>query len=290
MPACLQNALPPHATARVRCVQVARLQQDGAAPTLRDREHQLGLPGLSESKRKALSTSNLLTLRALTLCAAVWEAGGEVFIENPPDRGVLGLWASSPKEHELHPHMKLHAPLWCMPWIKKFLELSGAKLLNFAQCQLGGLFQKYTTLLLTADWVRNAPALSVFDDVRCTCAGRHKRQAHGRNPDGSYVSREAARYPEEMNKSLARALYELARARLQAPLEAGAREERVRSMRPLWQLLDSQETKRACEAATAGMPWSTASGLLQPTIRSMMPTATAAQPPAAPVTKRQRNE
>ena len=277
---------------------VARLQQDGAAPTLRDREHQLGLPGLGESQRRALATSNTLTLRALTLCTAVWEAGGEVFIENPPDRGELGLWASSPStglpdatRHERHPQMLKHAPLWRMPWIKKFLTLSGAKLLNFAQCQLGSAFQKYTTLLFTADWVKHAPALKAFDDVRCTCVTRHKRQAHGRNPDGSYVSRDAARYPEEMNKCLAKGLYELARARLQAPLDAGVREERVRNMKLLWRQLDSQETKRACEAATAGMPWTTASGLLQPTIRSMMPIATTAQPAAAPVgMKRQRND
>lgn len=64
---------------------VARFDPDGGARPLRDSDHLMGLPGLCDNDRRSLALSNALTVRALALCTAVWEAGGEVLIENPPD-------------------------------------------------------------------------------------------------------------------------------------------------------------------------------------------------------------
>ena len=73
------------------------------ARPLRSRDHPCGLPignagrgvSLYPQDVKNLATSNSLTVRGLSLCAAVFESGGEALIENPPDRGVQGLWATT---------------------------------------------------------------------------------------------------------------------------------------------------------------------------------------------------
>jgi hypothetical protein len=114
---------------------------------LRDNQHPLGLPNLALRERRQLATSNTLTRRSLLLCAAVWRAGGEVLIENPPDYSEFGLWASDRATGEIRREYRFeeqhrHCPLWRLPWVRKFLEATGARLLDFAQCQLQGDYQK----------------------------------------------------------------------------------------------------------------------------------------------------
>ena len=60
---------------------IARFLSDGLALPLRDRSHAVGLNDLSAEGRRSLSVSNSLTVRGLSLCAAVWQSGGEVLIE-----------------------------------------------------------------------------------------------------------------------------------------------------------------------------------------------------------------
>ena len=72
---------------------------DGGPPPLRRRAWPTGAPWeLKELRwRKKLALSNLLTVRGLELCAAVFESGGEALIENPPDYGIYGLWTKDPR-------------------------------------------------------------------------------------------------------------------------------------------------------------------------------------------------
>ena len=273
---------------------VARLAMDGHARALRDRDHPTGLPPgqLDDRDRGSLALNNALTVRSLTLCAAAYEAGAEVMIENPPDKGELGLWATNQYTGELddswyqrHPEFKRHAPLWLTPWYKAFAMATHATFLNFAQCTFLSEFQKYTTLAVTPGWRRDADRdMSAFDDRPCRCQQRHTKSAHGRRPDGTYISAEAARYPEGMNAQIAKACHTLAGKRLRAPISADALEERKQALLALWSLLDSVETQKACDADSAGRVfWG---GGWQPTIRGMLPGAAA--PAAAPVAAPQR--
>ena len=78
-------------------------QPDVAAELARALLHPIGLDAPTEEqlkelrRRKKLALSNLLTVRGLELCAAVFESGGEALIENPPDYGIYGLWTKDPR-------------------------------------------------------------------------------------------------------------------------------------------------------------------------------------------------
>ena len=266
---------------------VSRLRRDGGAPTLRDREHPTGLPAaqLNERDRASLAMHNALTVRSLVLCAVAWENGAEVLIENPPDRGELGLWSSKPRTgerdascYDRHPEFKRHAPLWLTPWWLAFMKATGSRYRNFAQCLFKSEFQKYTTLGITPIWLHDATELGAFDGRACECVGRHRKSAYGRNEDGSYVSAEAARYPYEMNRQIARAIISLAGKRLREPLTPEALAARVQAATPLWAVLHSVETLSACDASTAGNVYG--EGGRQPTIRAMLH-ADGARPPKA---------
>ena len=72
----------------------------------------------------------------------MWESGGEVLIENPPDYGAFGLWATNPRtgqRDEANPYAQQrlqprHAPIWMMPWMRAFLRATGCTLMDFAEC------------------------------------------------------------------------------------------------------------------------------------------------------------
>ena len=190
---------------------VARFNGKGAR-ALRDRDHPWGLPGLTPEETEQLNIGNELTRRSLLLCAAVWKSGGEVLIENPPDYAAPGLWCTDRRtgEHQFR-HMfeeqQRHCPLWQMPWMRAFEEATCSQKLDFAQCQFGSDFQKYTTLLVTPEWRRvAAKCFDQLDGAACRCAQPHEQRATGRGLDGGYLSRHAAAYPMQMKALLARAV------------------------------------------------------------------------------------
>ena len=120
---------------------VARFNGKGAR-ALRDRDHPWGLPGLTPMEMEQLDVGNELTRRSLLLCAAVWRAGGEVLIENPPDYASPGLWCTDRRTGEHQPRQMFeeqhrHCPLWQLPWMRAFEEATRAEKLDFAQCQFG---------------------------------------------------------------------------------------------------------------------------------------------------------
>ena len=271
-----------------------RFLDDGGARALRDREHPTGLPGLSEQDRASLAMSNTLTVRSLALCAAVFEAGGEVLIENPMDYGEPGLWATNPRTGRVEADsavaaarlQKRHAPLWCMPWTRSFAEATDAELLNFAQCRFESPFQKYTSLLVTRDFERCAPSLSAFRDKPCTCRKPHAKVAVGRNANGDWVSAASARYPEAMNEQIARAVRELVHARLRTRADDATKAWRTERMRSFWRILGSAEAQAACSKTLAGTwqrekPDGAQRSFVQPTLHTMMGAATTAAPAAA---------
>ena len=253
---------------------VARYKEDNGAKALRDKRHPFGLPHLSERDRAVVAEANELTRRALVLCAAVWERGGEVLLENPPDYSAFGLWCTSQQTGERQEKyftegQERHCPLWALPWVQAFIEATQARMLHFAQCQFSADFQKYTTLLVTQRWMMAAgKALSAFDNNPCRCMGKHRLQATGRDEQGNYLSARAAKYPTEMVIKIAQALLDLLAANLPPPsfavmigastvqlppVDLDSRQAEVIRLLYNPQLL-SIGARLACSARTAGVP------------------------------------
>jgi hypothetical protein len=280
----------------------------GGASALRDKKHMWGLRNLTRAELVELAGANDIVRRSLVLLIAVWQSGGEVLIENPPDRSEPGLWAYDPQFGELRPKFDLigqhrhcarerlplpvsppvcrplplprrpSSPLrpsgaarpplavWRLPWLQDFIEVTGAKFVDFAQCQFGGDYQKYTRFLITPRWLEAArQVFSRLDGVPCRCPSRHRRRASGMDEHGRYESAKAAKYPREVNRLLARATLLLIRhdgeepggdltwllggsARLPMP-SVGAR---TAAMRTLWQKLGSDFARALCDPALVG--------------------------------------
>ena len=194
--------------------------EDKGPPALRCREWPTGMPWeLEQRYREKLALSNMLTVRGLRLCAAIYESGGEALIENPPDYGVYGLWTKDPKsdgsgtdsawrkEKLFEPR---HCPLWYTPWASAFIRCAEARLFNFAQCQLQSEYEKYTTFAVTYGWaLLSRDLMAPFDNNRCTCARPHAKQARGKDAAA------AATYPLPMNMAIARCMIRIVEMRLQ---------------------------------------------------------------------------
>jgi hypothetical protein len=228
-----------------------------------------------------LATSNSLTVRSVFLCGLVYESGGEVLIENPVDYGVFGLWSidRTGERHERFwwPNQGDHCPLWQTPWLQMFQSATYAqyvsawsrtlawpdrrpafparslerdssrswnRLLDFAQCNFGADFKKCTSLLATSGLLRSdraKGALGAFNGRHCCCPKSHPKRAHGRDSTGNYKSAEAATYPLEMNRQLARVVLTFLRSPPQ--VDTAARHGRLQ---PLWRLLHDKVTIDAC--------------------------------------------
>ena len=249
------------------CTARFRSEMDGLARPLRNRYRPHGLPDLSAHHRARLATSNSLTVRGLMLCAAVWESGGEVLIENPPDYGAYGeLWAVNPrtgKDDEALRNLKFngdHCPLWKTDWAEAFVAATKSRKFSFAQCQFGSAYQKYTVLAATLRWAQLGPSghtpFECFHGRYCRCRGAHEKRAIGVDAHGRYVSEAAAWYPREMNLAIARAVRALAKTAVESgggPRSSVDRAARVDALRDTWALLRSEETARSCNPHTAGL-------------------------------------
>ena len=153
---------------------------------------------LTDAERRELRIADTLVERSCELAVAIVSAGGNVLFENPCDRGGIdsddsllrGLYNSQWKDH---------SPLWLHPAMLRLRGRIPLKTVTFAQCQLGGRFQKYTTL-----WY--SPALApTLDDLHmclCKCGNIHTEVARGKSTDEKWISAEAAAYPKQMNQQI----------------------------------------------------------------------------------------
>ena len=128
----------------------------GRARPLRDRQHPLGLPGLSRRERRQVADANRLAKRAVLLSDAVWRAGGTVILESAADHGDPGRPGYL---HQIVDAGYSHAPLWALPVVRRFEETAGARRITFHQCLLGHEHRKLTTLLVTAGAAAHLEAL-----------------------------------------------------------------------------------------------------------------------------------
>ena len=92
-----------------------------------------------------------------------------------------------------------------MKSVKSFSERLRCGFITFAQCMIGGDFQKYTTLLVSPGMSTHVDALS---GLKCIHKS-HARRAGGDKVDGRWVSAEAAAYPAELNLFFAQAFARL---------------------------------------------------------------------------------
>ena len=174
---------------------------DRGPPIIRDFDRPDGLPDgeLDPKHILELRTSNQLLERVVNIAIAARSSPARttIIFENPVDRSPGVSIASAPE-------FAKHGSIFRTSWFKRLAAAIGLSHCTFAQCMLGGQYQKYTTLYYTAE------AGSVLDpldspDYKCN----HERGSHvragGRGPDGNFVSGPAAAYPARMNAIIARA-------------------------------------------------------------------------------------
>ena len=109
-------------------------------------------------------------------------------IENPVDRG-----GSRASNAYYRAEWKEHAPLWLSKHMQRLRLLTTVGTVTFAQCMLGGEFQKYTTLWFSTN-LQNS--LGSLRDLRCTHRKQGNRPAHrgiarGYDSHGHSLSRRA---------------------------------------------------------------------------------------------------
>ncbi len=121
--------------------------QEGGPKPVRNREptNRMGLTGLNENQLREVQNANLLMLRSIELATAICQHGGQVIFENPVDRGNHDSHDSVVRDRH-DPAWAQHAPLWTMPAMVAMRTLLGLQEVTFAQCRMGGDFQKWTTL------------------------------------------------------------------------------------------------------------------------------------------------
>ena len=191
---------------------VARFRGDGPPAVRR-------LPGEGRGLRKPppqheheAERANELAWRACAIAAAVQQAGGVYIIENPIDRSdaeqsrrlKLGLWPE-------------HASLWQLDEVIELMAVTGGLLVHFPQCALGGLAQKWTTLLYSPALT----GLARLGELRCVHSrGEHQKSGGGRDADGAWATAKLAAYPTDMNDTIASAIDEAVPARGAAPASA----------------------------------------------------------------------
>ena len=177
------------------------LGSDGDSVILRSREHPDGLPGLTGANLDKLRCHNVLTSFTAEAAKAQIASGGELLIENPPDRGD--------PDSEAYWQERDHMPsMWATSFMRtlaEYAERAGRPLtqIEFPQCAMGpgpaGLYQKRTALWVTP---LTAARLGWLSSLKCTHkAGEHKL-ARGYTEDGLSQAAGAATYPYLMCQHL----------------------------------------------------------------------------------------
>jgi hypothetical protein len=143
------------------------------------------------------------------------------------------------------------------------LKCAEARLYNFAQCQCGSEYEKYTTLAATSGWAQlGREQMAVFDNKRCLCTRPHAKTARGKDAAA------AATYPKEMNLAVARCVLRIVEARRQHAKLADASmavnlRARRKAMTLFYRLIHSQQTEEAVTVHDKA-PWKYAGEMVQP--------------------------
>ena len=144
--------------------------------------------------------ANELARRSCEIAEAVQTAGGVYIIENPIDRSDAAMSARLRLGH-----WPSHASLWQLDELIALRCMTGGLVVHFPQCALGGVAQKWTTLMFSP----SLTALVRLGELRC----HHRPYEHavvgaGRDADGAWVTARLAAYPEGMNRAIADAVDE----------------------------------------------------------------------------------
>ena len=150
-------AAPPCSTFSVSRFFAASDSDDGGPLPVRDADHIYGLPDVHASHAPELARANLVTRRTIALLTAAYDAGAQFILENPADRS----------DRDVH-HLFLtekHGSIWRLPEVVALEAYAHAHTATFAQCQFGGKYQKYTSLLHSAGF---DTAFEHLNSLKCT--------------------------------------------------------------------------------------------------------------------------
>ena len=194
---------------------VARLRP-GGPPTVRQLPGEgRGLINPPLHHEHEAERANELVWRSCAIAEATQASGGVFVIENPIDRSD----EETSRRLRLG-HWPRHASLWQMEEVVALQAATGALVVHFPQCALGGVAQKWTTLIFSP----MLSELSRLGSLRC----RHTRDEHrvrgsGRTASGAWTTAALAAYPEEMNGVIAAAVDGAVLAANVGPRPAGMR-------------------------------------------------------------------
>ena len=165
--------------------------------------HRHGLPDLDAVQRREVDHANKLMRRSIELATLIHASGGAVLFENPADRGCPDSHDSVVRQLS-EAKFANHCPLWVMPEMVAAKRDLNLQEVTFAQCMLGGSFQKWTTLYYSPSL---SPVLDALQTCLCTHPpGQHSETARGQTARGEWISAEAAAYPARMNSMVADAV------------------------------------------------------------------------------------
>ena len=124
-------AAPPCSTFSVSRFTRSADSADGGPPVIRRRSNGqvTGMVNCPAKHRRELRKANELIRRTCTLLRAAADAGSEIALENPADRG-------DPKRPALFPEPD-HAPLWIMPDILDLEKYASCRKVTFPFCAFG---------------------------------------------------------------------------------------------------------------------------------------------------------
>ena len=117
----------------------------------------IGAANCDAKHRRELRKANELVRRTCTLLRAAVDAGSEIAMENPADRG-------DPKQPDLFMNPQ-HAPIWIMPDVLSLEQYADCRKSTFPFCAFGTPYQKQTTLMYTPGL---AKGLDDLDLLKCS--------------------------------------------------------------------------------------------------------------------------
>ena len=153
---------------------------------------------LSDLERAYFKKHNRLAAISATIAQFAHRAQTPFLIENPAPRhdpDSVAFW-------EEYKHL---ASLFDMPCMQKLIEITGAKLTIFSQCEFGGRFQKMTGFLCSPR-ISNLVA-HLFGTKVCSHS-HHQELAMGLDEDGASLAAQSAAYPPLLNIALLRLIRE----------------------------------------------------------------------------------
>ena len=166
------------------------------ADMVRSVDYPMGVMGLSASAQARLWRGNALLYYALEAAHAVFEAGGEVTIENPAPRCVVEL------AHVYWKEKSHHASLFCSEPVIAYAAATGSRLATLPLCACGADMQKYVSVLATK---RAAAVMDPVDGIVCAHAS-HGATAYGMSDEGVCLALRSGEYGQGFGTLVASAL------------------------------------------------------------------------------------